>query len=82
MGKEYSRTVEMICPLCGSTTIIVDDENPNTNYICGNCHKTFTKEQLINENQENIDINLSELQKEATKDVEKEIQNILKKAFK
>ncbi|ELB2805482.1 hypothetical protein QNE69_002075 [Vibrio alginolyticus] len=48
---------------------------------CASCDREFNKDELIQENSENIDEHLSELKEEVLKDVQDELRKSLKKAF-
>ena len=51
-------------------------------YKCISCEREFAKDELIQENAENIDEHLSEIKEEVMKDVSKEVKNTLKEAFR
>lgn len=78
MKNEYLKKVELICPKCGSTTFCFDNESQNCIYECINCHTTYTKEQLINSNKENLNTNINDLKKDLIKDLKKDLKNIFK----
>ncbi|EJG0271464.1 hypothetical protein DC877_RS06125 [Vibrio parahaemolyticus] len=48
---------------------------------CASCGREFNKDELIQENSENIDEHLSEIKEEVLKDVQDELRKTLKKAF-
>ncbi|TGM74383.1 hypothetical protein EHR01_10680 [Leptospira mtsangambouensis] len=81
MKKEYSRKIELICPLCGSKLFEYDEQKENPDITCISCKKIFKKDELTEANQENFSININELHKEATKDIAKDLKEILKKTL-
>ncbi len=81
MKNDYSRKIEMICPVCGSKTFESDNEIQDDDVTCLCCKKTFTRDELSNANKNNIDQNLSKIKEEVLQDTKKEMQDMLKKAF-
>ena len=79
MKDNYSRNVELICPICGGVSFSYDENNLNTIYTCINCKNNFTKDEILEANSENIDINLTEIKDSVIKDIEKDFKKILKK---
>lgn len=49
---------------------------------CIGCGKIFTNDELIQENGVSIDAHVNEVKEELTKDIQKQFNDILKKAFK
>lgn len=81
-GGRYDREVSMLCPTCGSDQFSYDDEADEADVTCANCGKTMTREELIRENSENIDLQLVDTGEQITRDVAKELNQSLKKAFR
>ena len=82
-SEKYNRSVTLLCPTCGNSQLETQDEDSENETIrCPSCDRTMTKEELIRENGENIDANMEEVRNEVLKDVEKELGDMLKKAFK
>lgn len=81
MKSDYSRNVEMICPVCGSKTFEYDTEIEDGDVKCISCERVFTRQELFDANQENMNINLEEIQQEVVKDTADEINKMLKKTF-
>jgi uncharacterized Zn finger protein (UPF0148 family) len=77
MKTSYNSSVALHCPGCGGTSF----DNINDNFICDNCKRTYTREQLHNANKTKIDAGMEKLKKEVFSDVNKEIQKMLKKSF-
>lgn len=77
--EKYNREVSLLCPTCGCSTYEFEygtDENIEL-AKCVSCGREITKDELIQENSENINEHISEIGKDFAKDIEKE----LKKAF-
>ena len=80
--KKLSRSVTLHCPVCGNSqfSLIEDDTNPqqqeteDSRFICSDCKSIFTKNDLIQENQESIDDTIEDIKDEAI--------NVIAKLFK
>jgi len=81
MKKNYDRNIELICPVCGNKTFSFDSENEESDITCLECNNIFTRKELQEANQENININIDETKAEVRKDVENEIKKKIKKIF-
>ena len=82
MKKNYNFSVTLRCPICGSDYIDLSDDK--TYGKCNMCGKEFPGgyDELVELNQASIDAALEDKKTEITKDVEKELHDRLKKAFK
>jgi len=80
---KYNRSVRLLCPTCGCSDFSYDEGVDETIQImtCASCEREFSKEELIQENSENIDEHLSEIKKEVTKDIADELRKSLKKGI-
>lgn len=84
--KNYDRKIPMHCPLCGNDQFSyideqfeeMDDVPDNAKIKCSDCNSIFTKEELINENAEAIDIAVEEVANEVMKDLEKQLKGVFK----
>jgi len=83
-AEKYSRTVNLVCPTCGSTEFSQVDENtPETEFItCASCGREITKAELMRENSENIDEHMKEMGEEAVDDLQQQLKKSLTNAFK
>lgn len=82
-SDKYNRTINLLCPTCGNDQLETQEEDHNNEIIrCPNCDRTMTKDEIIRENGENIDANVGEIAEEAVKDLNKEIKNMFKNAFR
>lgn len=85
--KNLSRNVTLYCDICGndqfSTIDDLDcelqDAPGETKIKCSDCGKIFTKDELLELNQEVINANIEDIKKEAIKEFEKNLSKILKK---
>jgi hypothetical protein len=81
MKDDYTKNVEMICPVCGGKTFQYDSEAVDLRATCISCKRTFSRDELLAGNGETISANMKELQKEAVEDIGNEIRKKLKEAF-
>lgn len=81
---KYSRNVSMQCPTCGNTEFAFeqDDAGEISLIRCPSCNREITKDELIRENEENINIHAEEMGNEIKKDFAGELKNRLQNAFK
>ena len=85
MNKDkYSRNIELQCPTCGGSQFEYgeDIDNDHASVRCIGCDRILTKDELIQENAENIDEHAQEIGKEALDDFAKKMKNDLKRAFR
>lgn len=82
-SDKYSRSVSLLCPTCGSDQFEFEgSEETISSAKCSSCGREFTKDELIEENSENISEHVKEMGEEITKDAAKEMRNSLKKALR
>ena len=85
--KDISRNVSLVCPLCGNDQFSSIDcdldklkEAPGETKIeCSTCGRITTKDALIEDNQEKINVNIEDVKKEEISEVEKKLKKALKK---
>lgn len=78
--EKYNQNVMLICPVCGNTEMEYKNES---DYIkCTSCGRETTKNELIEDNGESINLHVEEVKKELTKDFEKKMRDMLRKTFK
>lgn len=82
-SEKYNRNVSLLCPTCGCSNFSYSEGSEETIQVmtCASCERELTKDELVQENSENIEENLSEMKKEIIKDVAAELRKSLKKAF-
>lgn len=81
------KKINLICPVCGndqfsSLDVPIEElkDGLETNRVqCSDCHRIFTKEELLNENQERIDSEVEQIADDITKQLDKEIKRMLSK---
>lgn len=81
MKENYSFSVTLRCPVCGSTDISLSEYN--TYGKCNMCNKEFPGgyDELVGSNQAIINAALEDKKAEIAKVFEKELHDKLKKAF-
>lgn len=85
--KDIERKAKIYCPVCGNDQFMSLDctfedllaAPEEVRLQCSDCHNVFTKEALIEENQETINAAIDEVKEAAVKEFEKELKNALKK---
>jgi len=76
--SKYNRSISMICETCGCDQFEHDETDDDSTKKCEGCGREYSKDELIEVNQEGIDSQVEEIGKEAMDDLTKD----LKKAFK
>jgi uncharacterized Zn finger protein len=81
-SEKYNRSIVLSCPTCGNTDFETSEDENNPLVRCVSCNRETTKDDLINENGENIDFNVDEISDEVLTDVSNNLSKMLKNAFK
>ncbi|MEB2027279.1 hypothetical protein R5576_05360 [Xanthomonas euvesicatoria] len=81
-GK-YDRSITLFCPTCGGTQFARDDSDASASalFTCASCGLEIPKDELIQANSENINEHVKEIKNEVTKDIQKQLNDSLRKAF-
>lgn len=80
---KYDQTINLTCPTCGCSDFAFDrgvDEKIEV-MKCASCDREFSKDELLRENSENIDLHLSEIKEQITKDIADDFRKSLRNAF-
>lgn len=82
-SEKYTRSVTLLCPTCGNSVLEQDDDGENQERVfhCPSCDRTMSKDELIHENGEAVSNAVDEMKAEVLEDVQKELKDMLKKAF-
>lgn len=83
MKKDYSKSIRLRCVVCGSDSDF--ESNEDKTYIkCTKCNREYLGgyDELVELNQSLIDEEVEATKQEVKEDLEKDIQDMLKKAFK
>lgn len=82
MKKNYDFTVQLRCPVCGSTDLDITEDKSYGK--CNMCNKEFSGgyDELVELNQAYIQDEVDAKKDEIQKDLEKDIHDMFKKAFK
>lgn len=78
--EKYNRKITLLCPVCGSSEMEYAEDSEIVK--CIGCGKELTNDELIQENGVSIDAHVNEVKEELTKDIQKQFNDMLKKAFK
>lgn len=78
MSNDYNRSIELVCPLCGNKDFSYDETDETSPVTCTQCNTTYTREDLMEQNQELISANFDEVKEEMVKDLKKNIKEIFK----
>ncbi|MEH6595201.1 MAG: hypothetical protein V7736_06595 [Colwellia polaris] len=81
-SEKYNRSIVLNCPTCGNSDFETSEDENNPLVKCVSCNREMTKDDLINENGENIEFNVDEIADEVIKDVSNDLSKMLKNAFK
>ncbi|EQB8443801.1 TPA: hypothetical protein L4942_000940 [Pseudomonas aeruginosa] len=83
-ADKYNRSVSLNCPTCGSTEFSHDGADGQTSelFTCGNCGLQISKDDLIRANDENVQAHAKEIGQAVVKDLQKELHESLKRAFR
>ena len=83
MKKDYNKNIRLRCVVCGSDSDF--ESNEDKTYIkCTKCNREYLGgyDELVKLNQALIDEEVEATKQEVKEDLEKEIHEMLKKAFK
>ena len=79
MGAEkYNRSISLLCPTCGHDQFQYDDEDELIPVTCQQCEIEMSRDDLIEANAENIEINKNEVIGEVTNDIQKQFKDMFK----
>jgi len=81
---KINRTVTLLCPTCGGSDMESKGEAHQESELlkCNSCGLELSRDELMNANQENINVNIDEMKQEAVKEAKSELEKMLKNAFK
>ena len=83
MKKDYSKNIRLRCVVCGSDSDF--ESNEDKTYIkCTKCNREYLGgyDEVVELNQTLIDEEIEATKQEVKEDLEKDIHDMLKKAFK
>ena len=80
--KNLDRQISLMCPTCGCKDFSFDEHDENGLVSCAQCERELIRTDLVAENSELITENQNEIAKEAQKQIEAEMEKMLKNAFK
>ena len=81
--KKYNRSITLICPTCGCDQYEFEGSDGTVHSAkCTSCYREFTKDELIEQNSENISEHVKEMGQEITKDLAREMRDALRRSFR
>ncbi|MDH1291364.1 hypothetical protein N5C43_08840 [Comamonas terrigena] len=81
-ADKYLRTIQMLCPTCGSNQFSAVENESSDLVTCASCGRILTRDELLRENSENIAEHVEEVKAQVAKDISKQLHDSLRKAFK
>lgn len=79
-ADKYNRSIALHCSTCGGTDFEYDEADDGP-IRCIGCDREFTREELIRENGATIEAQVDEVKKEIVTDMQKELNDRLRKSF-
>ena len=83
--KDLSRSVRMICRVCGNDMFEILDKTDdmlsapgNTKLRCSDCKKVYTKQELLDDNEEVINSYIEDIKEDAIAEIKNELNRSLK----
>lgn len=83
MKKDYSKSIQLRCVVCGSDSDF--ESNEDKTYIkCTKCNREYPGgyDELVELNKGLVDEEMARMREEVANDLQNEIASILKKSFK
>lgn len=77
-ADKYARSVSLVCSTCGGRDFEYDETTDTGPVRCTSCDRTFTRDELMRENQARIDDTVEEIGNEVVSDLQKSLQNAFK----
>lgn len=80
-ADKYNRTITLLCPTCGSDQFSQQEASGAAVQMvtCARCGREMTKDDLIQENSENVAAHVDEVKQEIVDDIRKQFARIFKK---
>jgi len=67
--EKHNRSVSLLCSTCGGTQFERDDEMENSPIRCNGCSRVFSKDELIQENDEVIQAEIGQMKSDIVADI-------------
>ena len=79
---DHKRSIKLQCPTCGGTDFENSESEDSTSIIeCATCHRKTTRDELIEDNAEHIEVQKEEFAKEIVGDLKKDFEKKLRDIF-
>ena len=80
MKNDYSRSIDLVCPVCAGTAFSFDEETPEEVrfYECVGCDGKISHQEILDSNQETISRAVDETKKEIISDIKKDFKKLFK----
>jgi len=79
---KYSWSVTLFCSTCGSDQFAFDDESDSAPVTCADSGRQTTRDELIRESSENIELHAADIGEQATANLAKDLNKSLRDASK
>lgn len=76
---DISRTITLRCPVCASTQFIFDEADPESPVECENCHSVFSRSDLQQQNDVQIQSAIDDAKDEVMEKIKNEFEKLFKK---
>ena len=80
-AEKYSRSIKLLCPTCAHGDFEYDNQAEDGPIRCTSCDRVFTRDELIRENEEIVESEVSEVKAEIVADITKDFRDSMRKAF-
>jgi uncharacterized Zn finger protein (UPF0148 family) len=78
MKSDYSRSLTLVCSVCGNSSF--DFDTADGSILCATCERIYpSKDDLIAENGTRVDHGMDEMKNEVVKDIKKTFSKLFKK---
>lgn len=77
-SNKYKRSIEMHCPSCGGTEFRSNENDSESLVTCTSCGLQLNRDDLRQENEQNIAAHVDEVKKEIVQDVRKAFRDAFK----
>ncbi len=80
-ASKYNKSIRLLCATCGCADFSYDTDSDAGPITCTSCGRVFTKDELIRENSESIELHTNEIKNQISKDLSEHLKKTMKKAL-